>query len=156
MRWGFNASSTGTRLLSLSTIADAKSAIRPGSIFNRQGGSVFNQRRHTFDAEFPDRVRQSLNELRSRFAAIRGELLDGTPLDGVLLSLTKTILIFFNAVESVDLKTLRCNSGDPEWLHFSDALATLRKSLGLQIANLATAYDIAMSGDLQNIAPLRD
>lgn len=110
----------------------------------------------TFDAEFPDRVRQSLNELRSRFAAIRGELLDGTPLDGVLLSLTKTILIFFNAVESVDLKTLRCNSGDPEWLHFSDALATLRKSLGLQIANLATAYDIAMSGDLQNIAPLRD
>ncbi|PMX17793.1 hypothetical protein C1Y26_26860 [Pseudomonas sp. MPR-R2A7] len=24
MRWGFNASSTGTRLLSLSTIADAK------------------------------------------------------------------------------------------------------------------------------------
>jgi len=23
-----------------------KSAIRPGSIFNRQGGSVFNQRRH--------------------------------------------------------------------------------------------------------------
>lgn len=110
----------------------------------------------TFDAEFPDRVRQSLNELRSRFAAIRGELLDGTPLDGVLLSLTKTILIFFNAVESVDLKTLRCSSGDPEWLHFSDALATLRKSLGLQIANLATAYDIAMSGDLQNIAPLRD
>ncbi|WWV52858.1 hypothetical protein V0M98_09715 [Pseudomonas silesiensis] len=25
-----------------------KSAIRPGSIFNRQGGSVFNQRRHAY------------------------------------------------------------------------------------------------------------
>ena len=37
---GLNASSTGTRLLSLSTIADAKSAIRPGSIFNRQGGDA--------------------------------------------------------------------------------------------------------------------
>ncbi|POP71634.1 hypothetical protein [Pseudomonas syringae] len=28
-----------------------KSAIRPGSIFNRQGGSVFNQRQHFDDAE---------------------------------------------------------------------------------------------------------
>lgn len=108
----------------------------------------------TFDAEFPDRVRQSLDELRSRFAAIRGDLLDGTPLDRILLSLTKTILSFFNAVEALDLKTLRCNAGAPEWLHFSDALATLRKSIGLQIANLASAYNITLSEDMQRIAPL--
>ncbi len=109
----------------------------------------------TFDAEFPDRVRQSLDELRSRFTTIRGDLLDGTPLDAILLSLTKTILTFFNAVESFDLMTLRCNANDPEWLEFSDALATLRKAIGLQIGNLADAYDIALSKDLQCITPLR-
>ncbi|UUE56001.1 hypothetical protein [Pectobacterium aroidearum] len=109
----------------------------------------------TFDAEFPDRVRQSLDELRSRFTAIRGDLLDGTPLDGILLSLTKTILTFFNAVESSNLQTLRCNALDPEWCQFNDALATLRKAIGLQIANLADAYGIALSEDLQCIAPLR-
>lgn len=108
----------------------------------------------TFDAEFPDRVRQSLDELRSRFATIRGDLLDGTPLNGILLSLTKTILTFFNAVEALDLKTLRCNAGDPEWMHFSDALATLRKAIGLQIANLASAYEITLSEDMPRIAPL--
>ncbi|HEY1137069.1 MAG TPA: hypothetical protein VGE64_06240 [Xanthomonadaceae bacterium] len=107
----------------------------------------------TFDAEFPDRVRQSLDELRSRFTAIRGDLLDGTPLDGILLSLTKTILIFYNSVESSDLKALRCDAGDPAWQHFSDALAILRKSVGLQIANLADAYGIALSEDLQSIVP---
>lgn len=75
-----------------------------------------------FDAEFPDRVRHSLGDLRSRFSAIRVELLDGTPLDGILLSLTKTILTFFSAVDSSDLRTLRCKAGDLKWLQFSDAL----------------------------------
>lgn len=110
----------------------------------------------TFDAEFPDRVRISLDELRSRLTAIRGDLLDGTPLDGILLSLTKTILTFFNAVESSDLSKLRCDGSDPEWLRFSDALATLRKTIGLQIANLADAYGIALSRDLKSIAPDRE
>jgi hypothetical protein len=109
----------------------------------------------TFDAEFPDRVRQSLDELRSRFAAIRGGLLDGTALDEILLSLTKTILNFFNAVESIDLRSLRCNSADPEWLRFNGTLATLRKTIGLQIANLADAYGISLSEDLKTIAPAR-
>ncbi|VVN53931.1 hypothetical protein PS685_01412 [Pseudomonas fluorescens] len=110
----------------------------------------------TFDAEFPDRVRQSLDELRSRFSAIRGELLDGTALDQILLVLTKTILSFFDAVESIELGTLRCSSHDPEWLHFSDALATLRKTIGLQIADLASAYHISLSEDLRTIAPVRN
>ncbi|HFT5240801.1 TPA: hypothetical protein ACGTP8_004546 [Yersinia enterocolitica] len=109
----------------------------------------------TFDAEFPERVRQSLDKLRSRFIDIRGGVLDGTPLDGILLSLTKTILKFFDIVEQSDLTKLRCDSGDPEWLQFSDALATLRKSIGMQIANLASAYDIALSEDLNCISPLK-
>lgn len=108
----------------------------------------------TFDAEFPDRVRQSLDHLRSRFVDLRCELADGSPLDQVLLSLTKTIHEFFNIVESSDLTTLRCNSHDPEWCRFSNALATLRKAIGLQIANLAAAYGVTLSADLKSISPL--
>lgn len=107
----------------------------------------------TFDAEFPEHVRQSLDDLRSRFIVIRGDLLDGTPLDQILLSLTKTILTFFNTVGSSDLRTLRCDAYDPDWRRFSDALATLRKAVGLQIMNIADAYGIALSTDLKYIAP---
>jgi hypothetical protein len=107
----------------------------------------------TFDAEFPDRVRQSLDQLRGRFVEIRSELADGSPLDQVLLSLTKTIHVFFDAVEQSDLTRLRCDSHDPEWLRFRDALATLRKAIGLQISNISTAYGIIMSADLRSIAP---
>jgi len=107
----------------------------------------------SFDAEFPERVRQSLDQLRSRFVDLRGELADGSPLDIILLSLTKTIHAFFNSVEFADLSKLRCDSNDPMWRHFSDALATLRKAIGVQIANLAAAYGVALSSDLESIAP---
>lgn len=107
----------------------------------------------SFDAEFPDRVRQSLDHLRSRFVDLRSELADSSPLDQIILSLTKTIHTFFNAVESSDLTRLRCDSNDPEWRRFSDALATLRKALGLQLSNLAQAYGVALSSDLQSISP---
>ncbi len=41
MRWGFNASSTGTRLLSLSTIADAKISNPPWVSFQSAGWVSF-------------------------------------------------------------------------------------------------------------------
>jgi hypothetical protein len=107
----------------------------------------------TFDAEFPDRVRQSLDQLRSRFVDLRSELTQGSPIDQILLSLTKTIHTFFNAVEDSDLTRLRCDSGDPEWLRFRDALAALRKAIGLQISNLASAYGVVLTKDLQRILP---
>jgi hypothetical protein len=108
----------------------------------------------SFDAEFPDRVRHSLDSVRSQLATWRGGLSDGSGLDQILLSLTKTIHVFFNEVEQSDLSTLRCNGNDPEWLQFRDALATLRKSIGFQIGNLAAAYDIALSADLKRITPM--
>jgi hypothetical protein len=107
----------------------------------------------TFDAEFPDRVRQSLDNLRARLVDLRYDLAPDSPLDKTLLSLTKTIHAFFNAVEDIDLTRLRCDSRDSEWCRFSDALATLRKAIGLQIANLAHAYDVSLSSDLQTIVP---
>jgi hypothetical protein len=109
----------------------------------------------TFDAEFPDRVRQSLDQLRSRFVDLRSELTQGSPIDQILLSLTKTIHTFFNAVEDSDLTRLRCDSGDPEWLRFRDALAALRKAIGLQISNLASAYGVVLTKDLQRILPIK-
>lgn len=108
----------------------------------------------SFDAEFPDRVRTSLDHLRGQFAELRGEIPDNSPLDQVLLSLTKTIHTFFDQVEQIDLSILRCNSTDLQWLEFRDALAALRKSIGLQIANIAGAYNISLSPDLQRIAPM--
>lgn len=106
-----------------------------------------------FDAEFPERVRQSLDHVRARLVEMRSELVDDSPLDQVLLSMTKTIHVFFDTVEQSDLTRLRCNSNDPEWLRFSDALATLRKAIGLQISNLATAYGVRISSDLLSIVP---
>ena len=107
----------------------------------------------SFDAEFPERVRQSLDRLRTRFVDLRGELADGSPMDQILLSLTKTIHIFSDRVERSDLTKLRCDSGDPEWCQFRDALAPLRKAVGLQISNLAVVYGIALSSDLQTMVP---
>ncbi len=70
----------------------------------------------------------------------------------MILSLIKTIHVFFNTVEQSDLTRLRCDSNDPEWRRFSDALATLRKSIGFQITNVGGAYGIKLSPDLQSIA----
>ena len=109
----------------------------------------------SFDAEFPDRVRQSLDQLRYHLVDLRGELQDGTPLDVILLSLTETIHIFFRQMERTDLTKLRCNGGDPEWIHFRNALASLRKAIGLQVSNLSTAYGISLSSDLQGIVPTK-
>jgi hypothetical protein len=105
----------------------------------------------SFDAEFPDRVRHSLDQLRSRLVELRFDLVQGSPMDQVLLALTKTIHMFFNTVETSDLARLRCDSNDPEWRRFSDALATLRKAVGLQILNISNAYDIDLSPDLKGL-----
>ena len=106
-----------------------------------------------FDAEFPDRVRQSLDNLRSRLVDLRSELVDDSPLDQILLSLTKTIHVFFSTVEKSDLTQLRCDANNPEWRRFCDALATLRKAIGLQISNPANAYGVKISSDLKSIVP---
>jgi len=119
--------------------------------------ALFEDRRAlwtVFDAEFPDRVRQSLDRLRSDLTDLRRRLPDDEPMDQIVLSLTKTIHIFFDQVESIDLVSLRCDSGDRNWNFFRDSLAELRKSIGYQIWNLARAYNIRLSQDLNLIAPV--
>ncbi len=108
---------------------------------------------YAFDAEFPDRVRQSLDRLRSRIAELRGEIPAGSPLDVVMDSLRKTILTFFDQVEHTDLSQLRCDSRNPEWVNFSQALGTLRKAIGLQLDNLITAYGLSVGDELKRMLP---
>lgn len=107
----------------------------------------------TFDAEFPDRVQQSLDHLRSKLVDLRSGISDSDPVDQLLLSLTKTIHVFFDTLEKSDLRHLRCDANDPVWCRFCDALSSLRKSIGLQIGNLAAAYGVTLSTDLRSILP---
>jgi hypothetical protein len=100
-----------------------------------------------FDAEFPDRVRASLDVLRHDLTRLRSDCSPGSPLDTVIVALAKTIRHFFELVEPYDLTTLRCDSNDPDWLAFEAALRALRKSVSYQIAALAASYGIPLQGE---------
>lgn len=100
-----------------------------------------------FDAEFPDRVRMSLDGLRHDLTRLRRDCAAGSPLDAVIVALTQTIRHFFNEVEQINLTTLRCDGCDPEWLAFEAALRILRKSIGYQVAALADSYSIPLQGE---------
>lgn len=103
-----------------------------------------------FDAEFPDRVRMSLDGLRHDLTRLRRHCGVGSPLDAVIVALSQTIRHFFTVVEKMDLTTLRCNGGDPEWLAFEAALRILRKSIGYQIIALADSYSIPLQGEFSD------
>lgn len=105
------------------------------------------------DAEFPDRVRRSLDQLRADLTTLRITLPRQAPMDAIILSLTRTIHLFFDRVEKYDLVRLQCDSRDPAWLDFRNALGSLRKSIGLQISNLAIAHTLSIGPDLQRILP---
>ena len=109
-----------------------------------------------FDAEFPDRVRMSLENLRHDLTHLRATCAAGSPIDAVIVALSRTIRHFFDAVERLDLTTLRCDSYDPDWRAFESALRALRKSIGYQIAALADAYQIPLSGEFAEQVPRYD
>lgn len=100
-----------------------------------------------FDAEFPDRVRMSLDDLRHDLTRLRSDCAPGSALDTVIVALAQTIRHFFDVVERLDLTTLQCDSRNPDWLAFETALRSLRKSIGYQIAALADAYSIPLHGE---------
>lgn len=106
-----------------------------------------------FDAEFPDRVRMSLDGLRHELTHLRHDCAPSSPLDVVIVALAQTIRRFFDAVEQFDLTTLRCDGGDPDWLAFESALRSLRKSIGFQIKALADSYSIPLQGEFAAYLP---
>ncbi|QGM47957.1 hypothetical protein H2LOC_005075 [Methylocystis heyeri] len=109
-----------------------------------------------FNAEFPDRVRGSLDDLRYRLTSLRGKCAAGGPLDSVIAALGKTIRHFFDTVEQYNLTTLRCDSRDPDWRAFETALKALRKSVAYQISALADSYAIPLQGELADCLPRYD
>jgi hypothetical protein len=118
--------------------------------------SIFEDRRvfwASFDAEFPDRVRISLENLRHELTRLRSDCTPGSPIDNIIVALAMTIRSFFDIVEEFDLCTLRCNGNDPEWLAFETALRTLRKSIGFQIAALAESYSMTLQGEFAESSP---
>ncbi|MDR3537069.1 MAG: hypothetical protein P4L71_11275 [Acetobacteraceae bacterium] len=106
-----------------------------------------------FDAEFPERVRNSLDGLRHDLTRLRRDCAPGSPVDIVIVALAQTIRRFFESVEQFDLTTLRCDSHDPDWLAFESALRSLRKSIAFQINALASSYSIPLQGELAAYLP---
>ncbi|QIB35259.1 hypothetical protein G3A50_17240 [Ancylobacter pratisalsi] len=106
-----------------------------------------------FDAEFPDRVRMSIEGFRHDLTRLRRDCAAGSPLDVVIVALGQTVRHFFDTVERFDLTTLRCDSGDPDWRAFEAALRALRKSIGYQTAALADSYAIPMQGEYAGYLP---
>lgn len=118
--------------------------------------ALFEDRRTfwaSFDAEFPDRVRMSLEGLRHDLTRLRRDCAAGSPLDTVIVALGQTVRRFFDSVERLDLTTLRCDSGDPDWRAFEAALRALRKSISYQIAALADSYAIPLQGEFADYLP---
>lgn len=118
--------------------------------------SLFEDRRTfwtRFDAEFPDRVRISLDGLRYDLTCLRKSCASGSPLDEIIVALGRTVRHFFDTVEQFDLQTLRCDGHDPNWLAFESALRALRKSVGYQIGELAASYQITLQGEFVEFLP---
>ena len=106
-----------------------------------------------FDAEFPDRVRQSLENLRHDLTRLRAQSAPGSPIDAVIVALGRTIRHFFDAVERFDLTALCCDCHDPDWRAFEQALRALRKSVVYQVGELADAYSIPLNGEFAEQRP---
>lgn len=105
-----------------------------------------------FDAEFPDRVRSSLDGLRHDLTAIRRDCRPGGPMDAVLVAMLRSLREFFDRVEPYELTSLRASSDNPEWRSFEETLRALRKSVILQALDLSRAYGIALTGELAEAA----
>jgi hypothetical protein len=105
------------------------------------------------DAESPSRVRFSLDLLRGQLADLRGSLGAASPLDEMLYGLQQVIVAFFDRVEHIDLNVLQCDGLDPKWLQFREALAALRKTFGLQLAEIVVGYDLKPSVNVKSMFP---
>lgn len=105
------------------------------------------------DAEFPARVRFSLDLLRSQISKLRGELGVQSELYDMLGGLQRIILAFFDRVERFDLDTLLCEAGNDDWSSFRESLAAFRKAFGLQLSTIVSAYNLRVSENLEGMFP---
>jgi hypothetical protein len=90
------------------------------------------------DHEFPPRVLDSLELIRERLIQTRAKINPDTNLFVALNKLQAAIDTFLrNIGNRTNLRTLRCDSNDPDWRHFSDELLALRKGIVIIMKVLA-------------------
>lgn len=106
-----------------------------------------------FDAEFPDRVRQSLENLRHDLTRLRSQCAPVSSIDAVIVALGRTIRHFFDAVERFNLTELPCDCNDPNWRAFEQSLRALRKSVVYQVGELADVYSIPLNDEFAEQRP---
>jgi len=117
---------------------------------------LMNDRRVFWSAlngESPKQVRTSLDAVRLQVVTIKGGLPPGSPVDQVLACFTKTIGTFFRQMAPWDMDAIPADSTNHQWVIFCDALAAMRKALGLQLAPLANLYNLSVSDELKSIFP---
>lgn len=103
--------------------------------------SFFDSRRVLYegmDAEFPPRVLESLDIIRQRLIQTRAAINPDSDLFPVIRILQTAIDRFLrNVGAATDLRTLRCNSQDPEWRKFSHELHNFREEMLVVLRILA-------------------
>ncbi len=82
------------------------------------------------DMEFPPRVLESVEMMRSRVIQLRSQVFGNDRVSIVLNQIQEAINGFLSSIGSdTDLRVLRCDSNDPKWLKFSDELLKFRKAM---------------------------
>ena len=82
------------------------------------------------DREFPPRVLKSLELIRERVIQTRAKVHPDSDVWTALNQIQSAVDDFlFEIGPSTDLNTLQCDSNDPVWMKFSDALTRLRSGI---------------------------
>lgn len=103
--------------------------------------SFFESRRMLYelmDAEFPPRVLDSLNITRERLVQARASINPDSELFVVIRTLQAAVdRLLRNIGPRNDLLTLKCDSGNPKWVNFSNELCKFRDEVFVVLRALA-------------------
>ena len=90
------------------------------------------------DKEFPPRVLESLNIIRERVTQTRAKVAPDSGVSNALYRIQAASDSFLAGIgPETDLKTLRCDPGNPVWLHFAEQLERFRKAVIIIVQLLA-------------------
>lgn len=82
------------------------------------------------DMEFPPRVLESIEMMRSRVVQLRAQVFGNQHVSTALNQIQAAINEFLSSVGvDTDLRKLKCDSSDPRWIKFSDELIKFRKAI---------------------------
>jgi hypothetical protein len=89
------------------------------------------------DHEFPSRVLESVEIIRYRINDVRAKVENDSMLANNVNFLQSKIDDFLRELSGINLKTLQCNSNNPDWVKFSNNLYVLRQKMMVSIRILA-------------------